>query len=120
AQDGRRKLVDKEISDNKKELVKTLQEMRLNKKTIDRIVGKLKSMIEKVHRAQGRLMAFEQQAGVSKTELKRALREARENPELEQELAGKLGVAPTALDMVDQAVRSAQRGVKKVEEELKV
>ncbi len=120
AQDGRRKAVDKEIADNKKELVRTLQEMRLNKKTIDRIVGKLKSMIEKVHRAQGRLMAFEQQAGLSKTELKRALREAKENPELEQELAGKLGVEPTDLETVDAAVRSAQRGVKKVEEELKV
>ncbi|HEY6726757.1 MAG TPA: RNA polymerase sigma factor RpoD [Polyangiaceae bacterium] len=120
AQDGKRKLVDKELVENKKELVKTLQEMRLNKKTIDRIVGKLKSMIERVHRAQGRLMAFEQQAGLSKAELKRALREAKENPELEQELAGKLGVDPAALETVDQAVRSAARGVKKVEEELKV
>ncbi len=120
AQDVKRKQIDKELSDNKKELVRTLQEMRLNKKTIDRIVGKLKGMIEKVHRAQGRLMAFEQQAGLSKTELKRALREAKENPELEQELADRLGVESGSLETVDQAVRSAQRGVKKVEEELKV
>src|SRR6185436_5494807 len=49
ALEPRKKLIDKEINDNKKELVKALQEMRLNKKTIDKIVAKLKAMIEKVH-----------------------------------------------------------------------
>src|SRR6185436_18745386 len=44
AVDVRRKAIDKEVFDNKKELVKTLQEMRLNKKTIDKIVTKLKSI----------------------------------------------------------------------------
>ena len=50
ANDVQRKAFDKELLDNKKDLVKTLQEMRLNKKTIDRIVAKLKSMIERIHR----------------------------------------------------------------------
>ena len=36
AADVQRKAIDKELVENKKELVKTLQEMRLNKKTIDR------------------------------------------------------------------------------------
>jgi len=117
AVEARRKLIDKELSDNKKELVKTLQEMRLNKKTIDKIVAKLKTMIEKVHRAQGKAMELERTTGASKSELKKMLREAKDDPQAEKALARKLGVE---LDDMDQALKSAQKGVKKVEEELKI
>jgi RNA polymerase primary sigma factor len=117
AVEARRKLIDKEVSDNKKELVKTLQEMRLNKKTIDKIVAKLKTMIEKVHRAQGKALEIERSTGASKSELKKMLREAKDDPQAEKALARKLGVE---LDDMDQALKSAQKGVKKVEEELKI
>ncbi|HEY6561579.1 MAG TPA: RNA polymerase sigma factor RpoD [Polyangiaceae bacterium] len=117
AAEARRKLIDKEVGDNKKELVKTLQEMRLNKKTIDKIVAKLKTMIEKVHRAQGKALEIERSTGASKSELKKMLREAKDDPQAEKALARKLGVE---LDDMDQALKSAQKGVKKVEEELKI
>jgi RNA polymerase primary sigma factor len=117
AAEARRKLIDKEIGDNKKELVKTLQEMRLNKKTIDKIVAKLKTMIEKVHRAQGKALEIERSTGASKSELKKMLRDAKDDPQAEKALARKLGVE---LDDMDQALKSAQKGVKKVEEELKI
>ncbi len=120
ANDVRRKLIDKELSDNKQELVETLQEMRLNKKTIDKIVGKLKSMIEKVQNAQSRATELEKQSGASKNELKKMLREAKDDPEAERTLAEKLGVETEELEDVSEALKSAQKGVKKVEEELKV
>ncbi|MBK9000178.1 MAG: RNA polymerase sigma factor RpoD [Myxococcales bacterium] len=120
ANDVRRKLIDKELSDNKQELVETLQEMRLNKKTIDKIVGKLKSMIEKVQNAQSRATELEKQSGASKNELKKMLREAKDDPEAERTLAEKLGIETEELEDVSEALKSAQKGVKKVEEELKV
>ena len=116
----RRKAIDKEVSDNKKELVKTLQEMRLNKKTIDKIVAKLKSMIDKVHRAQGKVFELEKTTGATKSELKKMLREAKDDPEAENALAKKLGVERIELDEMDEALKSAQKGVRKVEEELKI
>ncbi len=118
--DVRRKQIDKELSDNKQELVETLQEMRLNKKTIDKIVGKLKSMIEKVQNAQSKALELEKQSGASKSELKRMLREAKDDPEAERSLAEKLGIEADELGDVSEALKSAQKGVKKVEEELKV
>jgi RNA polymerase primary sigma factor len=118
AVDPRKKLIDKELSDNKKELVKTLQEMRLNKKTIDKIVGKLKSMIDRVQRAQGKALELERTAGASKSELKKMLREAKEDPEAERTLVEKLGI--DKLGEVDEALKIAQKGMKKVEEELKI
>jgi len=63
-----------EIAGFRKELVKTLQEMRLNKKTIDRIVNKLKTMIERVHRAHGRILSIEQAGQASHVAVKRAPR----------------------------------------------
>jgi RNA polymerase primary sigma factor len=120
AVDVRKKLIDKELSDNKKELIKTLQEMRLNKKTIDKIVSKLKGMIERVYRAQGKVIELEKITGASKSELRRMLREAKDDPAAEDELARKLGVDRSDLEIVDEALRSASKGVKKVEEELRI
>ncbi len=122
AVEARRKLIDKELDANKQQMVETLQEMRLNKKTIDKIVKKLKSMIEKVQRAQGKALEFTKQSGTSKTELKKLLREAKEDPNAERELAERLGVEASDLFLadVDEALKSAQKGVKRVEEELKI
>src|SRR4029079_10809546 len=63
--DVRKKAIDKEFSDNKKDLVKTLQEMRLNKKTIDKIVQKLKNIIQKVQRAESKAVDLERITGLS-------------------------------------------------------
>jgi RNA polymerase primary sigma factor len=120
AVDTRRKLIDKELSDNKKELVKTLQEMRLNKKTIDKIVAKLKAMIDRVHRAQGRVFELERITGIGKAELKKMMREAKEDPEAFAALAKRLGIDVAELEMMDETLKSAQKGVRKVEEELKI
>jgi RNA polymerase primary sigma factor len=120
AVEARRKLVDKELSENKKELVKTLQEMRLNKKTIDKIVFKLKAMIERVYRTQGKVIELEKITGASKSELKKMLRDAKDDPAAEDELARKLGVDRGDLDGMDETIKSASKGVKKVEEELRI
>ncbi len=118
--DVRRKAIDKEFSDNKKDLVKTLQEMRLNKKTIDKIVAKLKGMIERIHRAQGKVVELEKVTGSSKSELKRMLREAKDDPESQDALAKKLGIDRVELEEMDEALKNAQRGMRKMEEELRV
>ncbi len=122
AVDVRKKAIDKEFEASKLQLVETLQEMRLNKKTIDKIVKKLKGMIEKVQRAQGKALEFERQAGASKNEFKKLLRDAKDNADGEAVLADRLGMESGELDLseVDEALKSAQKGVKKVEEELKI
>ena len=122
AADVRKKAIDKDLEAHKIQLVETLQEMRLNKKTIDKIVRKLKSMIEKVQRAQGKALEFERTAGATKSELKKMLREAKEDPSAVATFAERLGMEPGELDLaeVDEALKNAQKGMKKVEEELKI
>jgi RNA polymerase primary sigma factor len=118
AADAQRRLIDKEFGDNRKDLVKSLQEMRLNKKTIDRIVTKLKAMIDKVERAQAKVDEIERLTGITKAELRRMLRDARDDVEAEQELARKLGVAREHLEEVDRALRLSVKGPRsKLEDE---
>jgi RNA polymerase primary sigma factor len=120
AADARKRAIDKEVQENKRELVHTLQEMRLNKKTIDKIVAKLKGMIEKVQQAQAHANELERVTGIPKTELRKLLKEAKDDTLAEEDLARKLGVAREHLEHIDEGLKSSQKGVKRVEEELNV
>jgi RNA polymerase primary sigma factor len=120
AVDIRKKLIDKEVLETKGELVKTLQEMRLNKKTIDKIVQKLKNIIQKVQRAESKASDLEKQAGTTKAQLRKMVREAKDNEEVAADLANRLGMDASEILDIDETLKDAQRGVKKVEEELKI
>src|SRR5499427_2604812 len=118
--DGKRKAVDLEIEATKEELVQSLEEMRLNKKTIDKIVLKLKSLIQKVERAEAGATELEKRTGSTKEQLKRHLRDVKDNPQAERRLAKKLGVTRSELLEFDATLKGAQKGLKKVEEELQI
>src|SRR5215510_593148 len=118
--DGKRKAVDLEIEATKDELVQSLEEMRLNRKTIDKIVLKLKSLIQKVERAEAGATELEKRTGSTKEQLKRHLRDVKDNPQAERRLAKKLGVTRSELLEFDAALKGAQKGLKKVEEELQI
>jgi RNA polymerase primary sigma factor len=117
---SKRKGVDAEIESTKEELVETLEEMRLNRKTIDKIVLKLKSLIQKVERAEAGATELEKRTGATKEQLKRHLRDVKDNPQAERRLAKKLGVSRSELLEFDAALKGAQKGLKKVEEELQI
>src|SRR5258706_1431139 len=118
--DGKRKSIDAEIASTEEELVETLEEMRLNKKTIDRIVVKLKSLIQKVERAEAGATELEKRTGSTTEQLKCNLRDVKDNPQAERRLAKKLGVTRSELLEFDAALKGAQKGLKKVEEELQI
>ncbi len=120
AKDTRKKQIDDEMSETTNEMVTTLEEMRLNKKTIDKIVQKLKGLIMKVEKAEAGATELERRTGLSKGELKRDLAKVRGNGPLEARLAKKLGVARSDLEAFDQTLKNAQKGLKKVEEELNI
>jgi RNA polymerase primary sigma factor len=94
--------------------------MRLNKKTIDKIVQKLKNIIQKVQRADSKAFDLEKQAGVTKAQLRKMVREAKDDEGAAAALAERLGVNLAEIEDIDDTLKDAQRGVKKVEEELKI
>ncbi len=118
--EARRKQIDTEIVANTSELVTTLEEMRLNKKTIDRIVQKLKGLISKVERAEAGATELERRTGLSKAELKRRIGAVKGNRLDEARLAKRLNVTREELYDFESTIKNAQKGLKKVEEELNI
>ncbi len=118
--DNRRKALDAEIAATRLELVKTLEEMRLNKKTIDRIVSKLKWVIQKVERAEADVALLERETGMTREQIKRQISASRDNPAAARRLAKKLNMRSSQLAEVETRIKNAHVGVKKVEEELDI
>ena len=113
----RKKEMKQEIRDTRVKMMDILEEMRLNKKQIDRIVFNLRVLIERVEKAEDELRQLERSHGMSMRELRPLLKEARDDAALQKRLARKLNVSHDQLEALDRDVRTAVRKIKRVEEE---
>jgi RNA polymerase primary sigma factor len=113
----KKKEIRQEVRDLRTKMMEVLEEMRLNKKQIDRICLNLKGLIERVDKAEDELRDLERRNGVPMSELRPALRESRDNPLNAKKLQKKLNVTGEQLEALDRDVRTAVRKIKKVEEE---
>ncbi len=113
----RKKGVEAEIETNRNKMVETLEEMRLNKKTIDRIVIKLRTLIQKVERAESGSTELEKRTGVEWDVLRKEARVAKGDVALERKFKRKFGIAP---EEVLQNHSASLKNLKKVEEELQL
>jgi RNA polymerase primary sigma factor len=115
--EAKRKEVKQEIRDARTKMMEVLEEMRLNKKQIDRIVMNLRGLIERVEKAEDELRQMERSLGVEMKELRPMLRESRENPATAKKLQKRLNVTQEQLEAIDRDVRTSVRKIKRVEEE---
>jgi RNA polymerase primary sigma factor len=113
----RRKEVKQGVKDARLKMMEVLEEMRLNKKQIDRIVAHLRALIDHVEKAEHELREHEHRVGMPLEELRSHLREARENPLPAKRLQRRLNMTPEQLEALDRDVRTAYRKIKRVEEE---
>ncbi|MCP3169429.1 RNA polymerase sigma factor RpoD [Myxococcus qinghaiensis] len=113
----RKKELKQEMKDLRTKMMEVLEEMRLNKKQVDRIVVNLKGLIERVEKAEDELRDLERRYGISMKELRPQLKESRENPNIGKKLQKQLNLTPEQLEVLDRDVRTAVRKIKKVEEE---
>jgi RNA polymerase primary sigma factor len=114
---SRKKAVDGEIDANRQKMVETLEEMRLNKKTIDKVVVKLRSLIQKIERAESSILDLAKHAGIEVDQLRKEARQSRGDSGAERKYRRKYGTTP---DDVLGAHSVAQKNLKKVEEELQL
>jgi len=101
-------------------MAKALEDIRINKKQIDRIVLKLKSYIRRVEKAEQEVHVIERQLELDPKELRKTLREAGSSIKEERRICKKLSLKVEELHEVDRVVKSAQRKIKRIEEEAKV
>ncbi|MDP9033936.1 MAG: RNA polymerase sigma factor RpoD [Myxococcota bacterium] len=114
---SRKKGIDAELETNRQKMVETLEEMRLNKKTIDRVVTKLRGLIQKIERAEGSILDLAKRAGVEVDQLRREARQSRADAGAERKYKRKYGITPE--DVIG-AHSAAQKNLRKVEEELQL
>ncbi len=113
----RKKEIKQEIRDTRIKMMEILEEMRLNKKQIDRIVFNLRALIERVEKAEDELRQMERAHGMPMRDLRPLLKECRDNPPGQKKLARRLNVSHDQLEALDRDVRTAVRKIKRVEEE---
>jgi RNA polymerase primary sigma factor len=102
------------------EMMENLEGIQLNKKQIDRIVQKLKGFIKRVEEAEREMLDCERRTGVAARELRRMLRETREDEAGRKKLARKLGGSLEDVEELDRVMRTAGRKIIRVQEEAEV
>jgi RNA polymerase primary sigma factor len=108
------------IAGNKQEMFEELSELRLNKKTIERIVQKLKALVVRIEKAEAEMAECERKAGMPLKDLKRTLREIKSNPAKLKVVTKKLGLTLQELEETDRIIKNAQKMIEAVEEEAKI
>jgi RNA polymerase primary sigma factor len=114
---SRKKGIEAEVDANRQKMVETLEEMRLNKKTIEKVVAKLRGLIQRIERAETGILDLARRAGVEVDQLRKEARQSRTDPNAERKYKRKYGLTP---DDVLGAHSAAQKNLKKVEEELQL
>jgi RNA polymerase primary sigma factor len=109
-----------QIDEYKQEILDTLQEMRFNKKQIDKIVLHLKEFVERIEQANREIIDCEAKSGLTLKEFKKTLREMRDSPLRQRAVAKKLGIRPDEIEEMSRVIQVAQKKVKKVEEEARL
>jgi RNA polymerase primary sigma factor len=103
------------------ELQETLEDLRLHKKQIDRIVLRLKSFIRRTDKADAEVSNFEHRIRVQRKDLKRLLDDSDAAPSgVTTVLNGKRKVAIADVRDLDALVKAVARKAKKIEEEARM
>ncbi len=118
--DSKKKKLHEQINANKQEMFEELSELRLNKKTIERIVAKLKSLVVRVEKAEAEVGECERRAGMPLKDLRKTLREIKSTPAKAKSITKKLGLTIAEFEEMERIMKSAQKMVDAVEEEAKI
>ncbi|MBN1960539.1 MAG: RNA polymerase sigma factor RpoD [Deltaproteobacteria bacterium] len=105
------------IDNNRVQMASALEEVRIHKKQIDRIVLKLKSYIRRVEKAEAEVHIIERQLNLDVKELRKVLREASVSIKEERRICKKFTIRVEELHDIDRIVKSAQRKIRRIEEE---
>ncbi|MCC6811577.1 MAG: RNA polymerase sigma factor RpoD [Deltaproteobacteria bacterium] len=122
-----KKLSDKKKAEAKatietirKDMVDVIQGMRLNKKTIDRIVGRFRGLMRKVEKSHQEVRECERRTSMTRPELKRFIREVRGNPGKEKSLMKKLDLKVEELFEMENIIRDAEKRLDDITTEARV
>jgi RNA polymerase primary sigma factor len=115
--DAKRREIREEIKGCEAQMVESLGDIGLNKKTIDRIVLRLKGLIKRVEESERELFELERAHRLPLRDLKKLITEARVDDAARRKAARRLGLAAEEIEELDRIIRAARRKIQRVEEE---
>ncbi len=118
--DTRKKKLRDKLEENKQEMFELLSELRINKKQIDRVVQKLKSLVMRIEKGEAEIEEFERRVGMPQKDLARTLKEMKANATKAKAIIKKLGVTSEELENAAQGMIESKKKIKRVEEEAKL
>jgi RNA polymerase primary sigma factor len=118
--DTRKKKLRDKLDENKQEMFELLSELRINKKQIDRVVQKLKSLVMRIEKGEAEIEEFERRVGMPQKDLARTLKEMKTNAAKAKAIIKKLGVTADELENAAQGMIESKKKIKRVEEEAKL
>ena len=113
----RRNEINVGLEKNRDVMGKLLEEMQPNKRQVQKIVQKLKSLIKKVERAEQEALEWSHRLGKPMAQIRKTLRDVRDNPVKERNAIRELGLRGEEFHEMERAVRGAVRKIKRIEQE---
>ncbi len=118
--DDTTKWTDEVIADSKARITDTLKELRFNKRTMDRIVARLKGSIDQVTAADIQVRDLERLANCDRATLATKLRAAKASNEAARNFAGELRVPLSQLERIERTLVDSSLVMERMERELRV
>jgi RNA polymerase primary sigma factor len=115
--EARRKELQAELDKSHADMAKALESLKLTKAQFDRIIQNLKKLIERVEHGEQELTEVEERTGLPMKEIKRLLREAKDEPAKARKIAKKLHCTAEELDELERTIKQNQTKLRKIEEE---
>ena len=112
-----RKKVRNQAAAIKRELIDAVQNMRLSKKRLDRMVARLKDLVSRIEAARREIADCEQRVGMPQRWFCKTLCEIRSSPRGQRAVEQKLGLRPDELEDLAKVIDNAKKRVKQAEEE---
>jgi RNA polymerase primary sigma factor len=112
-----RKKIQTQIKKKKGEIIEYLKQMNLRDIQINKIVQKMKQMLNRVEKAETEIKKIEEKAGISAREARVFLRKIKAKSLKEKRVIRSRGLSKADLQEIDRSVKKAQRKVKRVEAE---
>ncbi|MEM1029762.1 MAG: RNA polymerase sigma factor RpoD [Myxococcota bacterium] len=116
--EGRKKTAAEQLVSNGRDLKATLDEMNLNKKTVDKIVTTLKREIARVQGAERPVTRYLHRAEITLDTLRSELERVKGNRHAEARFAKKIGATRPDLGRIEEAGHETVRQLHNLEEEL--
>jgi RNA polymerase primary sigma factor len=115
--EARRKRLREATRRNREELFNLLSDLRIAKRQIERIVGKLKGLVGRIETGEEEIAECERRAGMPVREIRKTLRDMKRSRSHSLRISKKLGLKPEELGTLDTQIRAGQRKIQRVEEE---